>query len=133
MDAIETATQEISWNEQGLVAAIAQDWETGDVLMMAWMNAEALTLTLREQRAVYWSRSRGKLWRKGESSGNVQRLVELRVDCDRDAILMKVEQVGGIACHTGRRSCFSWALAEEGWQATDPVLKDPAEIYSGDR
>ena len=96
---------EIRWNEQGLIPAIAQDWQTGEVLMLAWMNSDALRLTIDEGRAIYWSRSRQALWRKGEESGHVQRLKELRIDCDADTVLMKVEQVGGIACHTGRRSC----------------------------
>jgi len=125
-----TLTQQIKWNEQGLVAAIAQDWQTGEVLMLAWMNAEALELTLREARAVYWSRSRGALWRKGEESGNVQRLKELRVDCDGDTVLMRVEQVGGIACHTGRRSCFYRVADTDGaLVAVDEVLRDPQDMY----
>ena len=95
--------------------AIAQDWESGEVLMLAWMNREALELTVRERRAVYWSRSRGALWRKGETSGHVQKLRELRIDCDADTVLMKVEQQGGIACHTGRRSCFYRVLEGGGW------------------
>ncbi len=128
MDVVSSATDRVAWNEQGLVPAIAQDWQTGEVLMMAWMNAESLELTLREQRAIYWSRSRDRLWRKGEESGNVQRLEELRIDCDGDTILLRVEQVGGIACHTGRRSCFYIAWNDDGWQETDPVLKDPAEL-----
>ncbi len=131
MSTVAAANEKISWNEQGLVAAIAQDWQTGEVLMMAWMNAESLALTLHEQRAVYWSRSRSRLWRKGEESGNVQRLTELRVDCDGDTVLLKVEQIGGIACHTGRRSCFYIAWDGAQWQETDPVLKDPAELYGG--
>ena len=98
--------QLITWNEQGLIPAIAQDWQTGEVLMLAWMNREALALTLAEQRAIYWSRSRQALWRKGEESGNVQTLKELRIDCDADTVLIKVEQIGGIACHTGRRHCI---------------------------
>lgn len=123
-------SDEIKWDEQGLVAAIAQDWQTGEVLMLAWMNAEALELTLREQRAVYWSRSRGSLWRKGESSGNVQRLRELRVDCDGDTVLMKVEQIGGIACHTGRRSCFyRVARSDSTLETVDAVIRSPDEIY----
>jgi len=123
-------TEQIKWNEQGLVAAIAQDWQSGEVLMLAWMNAESLELTLREQRAVYWSRSRGALWRKGEESGNVQHLKELRVDCDGDTILMQVEQVGGIACHTGRRSCFfRLADANGDLSVTGEVIRDPGEIY----
>ncbi|MDG1164962.1 MAG: phosphoribosyl-AMP cyclohydrolase [Porticoccaceae bacterium] len=109
--------------------AIAQDAATGLILMMAWMNREALTLTVDENRAVYWSRSRQKLWRKGEESGNVQRLKELRVDCDNDVILMQVDQIGGIACHTGRASCFYSVLEDGQWQAVDSVLKDPKELY----
>lgn len=123
-------TQSIKWNDQGLVAAIAQDWQTGEVLMLAWMNREALLTTLEEQRAVYWSRSRKALWRKGESSGNVQRLKELRLDCDADALLLKVEQVGGIACHTGRRHCFYRRLDGDRWTETDPVLRNPQEMYN---
>lgn len=97
----------IKWNEQGLVPAITQDANSGEILMVAWMNAEALALTAQEGQAVYWSRSRRALWRKGESSGHQQRVQEIRLDCDNDVVLLKVEQVGGIACHTGRRSCFS--------------------------
>lgn len=119
----------IKWNDDGLVAAIAQDHKTGRVLMMAWMNAEALSLTLKENRAIYYSRSRKKLWRKGEESGHIQKLHELRVDCDADAILMQVEQVGHIACHTGRESCFYRVWQDGEWVSTDPVLKDPKEIY----
>lgn len=122
-------TDIIQWNEQGLVAAIAQDWRSGEVLMLAWMNREALHCTLAEQRAVYWSRSRGALWRKGESSGNVQVLKELRVDCDGDALLLKVEQLGGIACHTGRRQCFYRRLEGDDWMVTDPVVRDPRDMY----
>jgi len=121
--------QPILWNEQGLVPAIAQDWQTGEVLMLAWMNREALELTIKERRAVYWSRSRQALWRKGEESGHVQHLKELRIDCDADTVLMKVEQVGGIACHTGRRSCFYQVLEEDNWQASDKILKQPDDIY----
>ena len=129
MNDLGAMTARIKWNEQGLVPAIAQDWQTGEVLMLAWMNRQALTLTLEEGRAIYWSRSRQALWRKGEESGHVQELKELRIDCDADTILMKVVQVGGIACHTGRRSCF-YRLAEEGrWRATDPVIKQPEDIY----
>ncbi len=104
-----TPIQDIKWNEQGLVPAIAQDWRSGEVLMLAWMNRDALQLTIDEGRAIYWSRSRQALWRKGEESGHVQRLKELRIDCDADTVLLKVEQVGGIACHTGRRAVFSSA------------------------
>ncbi len=122
-------TRQIKWNEQGLVPAIAQDWLSGEVLMLAWMNPEALELSVQEGRAVYWSRSRSALWRKGEASGHVQKLKELRIDCDADTVLLKVEQVGGIACHTGRRSCFYRKLEQDGWRETDPVLRAPADIY----
>ena len=107
------------WNSDGLVPAIAQDANTGEVLMMAWMNAESLALTLQEQRAVYWSRSRQSLWRKGETSGNVQELVDIKLDCDGDTLLLKVIQHGGAACHTGRRHCFFYAPAADGWQLED--------------
>lgn len=119
----------INWNEQGLIPAIAQDWQTGEVLMLAWMNREALQLTINEGRAVYWSRSKKDIWRKGEESGNVQHLKELRIDCDADTVLMKVEQVGDIACHTGRRNCFFRRLEEGAWHITDEVLKDPKDMY----
>tara|TARA_R110001599_G_scaffold353459_1_gene592443 strand:+ start:146736 stop:147140 length:405 start_codon:yes stop_codon:yes gene_type:complete len=121
--------EEIKWNEHGLVPAIAQDWQTGEVLMLAWMNRESLALTLSEGRAIYWSRSRKVLWRKGEESGHVQELKELRIDCDADTVLMKVEQLGGIACHTGRRSCFYRKSADGAWQVTDKVLQSPEEMY----
>ncbi|WP_299731822.1 phosphoribosyl-AMP cyclohydrolase [uncultured Endozoicomonas sp.] len=126
---------EVKWNDDGLVTAIAQDHQSGDVLMLAWMNRESLKLTLEEGIGVYWSRSRGKLWRKGESSGHTQRLVECRLDCDGDAILLKVEQMGGIACHTGRQSCFYKRLEGDdvemaSWKAADPVLQDPKSIYN---
>lgn len=120
---------EIQWTADGLVPAIAQDAATGEVLMFAWMNREALLLTAREGRAVYWSRSRNKLWRKGEESGHVQQVRDIRLDCDKDVILLKVEQIGGIACHTGRRSCFFHRLDGQQWQVVEPVLKDPANIY----
>ena len=120
---------EVAWDEQGLVPAIAQDAKTGEVLMFAWMNREALALTVESGRAVYWSRSRGRLWHKGEESGHTQKVMELRVDCDKDVVLLKIEQNGGIACHTGRRSCFFSRLADSGWQDVEPVLKDPKEIY----
>ena len=122
--------QHIKWNDDGLVAAIAQDWQSGEVLMMAWMNAEALNLTLSEMRAVYFSRSRKSLWRKGEEAGNVQQLKELRVDCDGDTVLLKVEQLGGIACHTGRRNCF-FRLADASGELsiTDEVLRSPDDMY----
>ncbi|MCV6613060.1 MAG: phosphoribosyl-AMP cyclohydrolase [Amphritea sp.] len=120
---------QIKWNSDGLVPAIAQDHETGRVLMVAWMNREALALTVQEQRAIYWSRSRQKLWRKGEDSGHVQQLHEIRLDCDDDVILMKVEQLGGIACHTGRENCFYKTYQDGEWVAVEPVLKDPKQIY----
>ena len=120
---------DISWNSNGLVPAIAQDADTGVILMMAWMNREALELTVIENRAIYWSRSRQKLWRKGEESGHVQHLIELRLDCDSDVIMMKVNQVGDIACHTGRQSRFYRVFKDGEWQAVDKVLKDPKDIY----
>ncbi|MEQ9545269.1 MAG: phosphoribosyl-AMP cyclohydrolase [Marinobacter sp.] len=119
----------IRWNADGLVPAIAQDATTGEILMMAWMNRESLRLTSEEGQAVYWSRSRGKLWRKGETSGHQQVVHEIRLDCDEDVILLKVEQKGGIACHTGRRSCFYRKLQDGEWVTTAPVLKDPQSIY----
>ncbi len=122
---------EVAWDERGLVPAIAQDACTGRVLMVAWMNREALDETARTGRAVYWSRSRGRLWRKGEESGHVQHVKAIRLDCDGDVVLLAVEQVGGIACHTGRERCFYRELQHGRWVATEPVLKDPAQIYSG--
>jgi len=126
----DTWLDEIKWTDEGLVPAIAQDAQSGDVLMFAWMNRESLTLTARLGHAVYWSRSRGRLWHKGEESGHVQQIREIRVDCDKDVVLLKIEQVGGIACHTGRRSCFFNRLSEGRWDVVDPVLKDPDEIYT---
>jgi phosphoribosyl-AMP cyclohydrolase len=120
---------EVPWNEHGLIAAVAQDAASGRVLTVAWMNREALQQTVEKGEAVYWSRSRGRLWRKGEQSGHVQKVRELRLDCDADAVLVVVEQVGGIACHTGRQSCFYRKLENGSWVTTDPVLKDPAAIY----
>jgi phosphoribosyl-AMP cyclohydrolase len=120
---------QIKWDEHGLVPVIAQDAVSGDVLMVAWMNREALEKTAAIGQAVYWSRSRRKLWHKGEESGHFQKVIEMRTDCDNDVILLKIEQVGGIACHTGRKSCFFQRLQESRWTAVDPVLKDPAEIY----
>ena len=120
---------EIEWNDQGLVPAIAQDAASGRVLTLAWMNREALAETVNSGRAVYWSRSRGRLWRKGEESGHVQKVLEVRLDCDADAVLLKVEQVGAIACHTGRESCFFRKLEDGRWVTTDPVKKDPSLIY----
>lgn len=121
---------EVSWNDHGLIAVVAQDHASGRVLTVAWMNREALQETVQSGRAVYWSRSRNKLWRKGEESGHVQKVRELRLDCDADALLLRVEQVGGIACHTGRESCFFRKLENGRWVATDPVLKDPSLIYT---
>ena len=120
---------QIKWNEDGLVPAIAQDYASGDVLMMAWMNREALELTREQERAVYWSRSRQKLWFKGEESGHVQRVHEIRLDCDADVVLLQVEQVGGIACHTGRRRCFYQVLKDDRWQTDEEIIKNPDEIY----
>jgi phosphoribosyl-AMP cyclohydrolase len=126
------ADKHIKWNQQGLVPAIAQDFESGEVLMLAWMNAEALRCTLEEGRAVYWSRSRQCIWRKGEESGNVQLLKEFRLDCDGDTVLLQVEQLGGIACHTGRRHCFFNKLEDGRWVNDLDVLRDPSELYGGD-
>jgi phosphoribosyl-AMP cyclohydrolase len=122
----------IRWDEKGLVPVIAQEQTTGDVLMFAWMNREALQKTAELGRAVYFSRSRGRLWFKGEESGHVQTVHEIRVDCDSDVILLKVSQLGhepGIACHTGRHSCFFSVLRDREWTSVDPVLKDPENIY----
>jgi len=119
----------VNWSEDGLVPAIAQDAASGEILMVAWMNREALKRTAELGEAVYWSRSRKKLWHKGEESGHTQKVKEIRLDCDEDVVLMKVEQTGGIACHTGRRSCFFQRLEDGEWQSVDPVLKDPHEIY----
>ena len=124
-----TWLDEVHWDANGLVAAVAQDAGTGRVLTVAWMNREALAATAAEGRAVYWSRSRSKLWRKGEESGHLQRIREIRLDCDADAIVLLVEQIGGIACHTGRVSCFYRRLTDGAWETLDPVLKDPKDIY----
>jgi len=121
--------EEVRFDGNGLVPVIAQDAESGRVLMVAWANAGALAETVVTGQAVYFSRSRGKLWRKGEESGHVQKLRELRVDCDADTVLMKVEQVGGIACHTGRRSCFYRKLEGHAWRITDEVIREPGDIY----
>ena len=120
---------EIRWDEHGLVPAIAQDAQSGRVLMLAWMDRAALAATAQTGEAVYYSRSRARLWRKGEESGHVQSLHEVRLDCDNDVVLLKVEQIGGIACHTGRRSCFFQRLEGGKWLEVEPVLKDPKEIY----
>ena len=119
----------VNWSESGLVAVVVQDDVSSVVLMMAWMNREALLRTVETGEAVYWSRSRKKLWRKGEQSGHVQKVRDIRLDCDGDTILLKVEQLGGIACHTGRRDCFFQRLDDRQWVTVEPVLKDPAEIY----
>jgi phosphoribosyl-AMP cyclohydrolase len=119
----------VNWTADGLVPAIAQDAATGEILMVAWMNREALRQTAEIGEAVYWSRSRKKLWHKGEESGHTQKVLEIRTDCDEDVILLKVEQTGGIACHTGRRSCFFQKLEGHEWSPVEPVLKDPHEIY----
>ena len=119
----------LRWNNDGLLPAIAQDEKTGEILMVAWMNREALRLTGELGRSVYWSRSRQKLWYKGEESGHQQRVSEIRVDCDADVILLQVEQIGGIACHTGRRSCFFRVLRDGEWQSDQEIIKNPDEIY----
>jgi len=127
-----TWLDDVKWDEQGLVPVIAQEAVTGDVLMFAWMNRESLQKTAELGQAVYFSRSRQRLWFKGESSGHVQMVHELRLDCDQDVVLLKVTQQGhdpGIACHTGRHSCFFLRLEEGVWKAVDPVLKDPQSIY----
>ncbi len=120
---------QVAWNEQGLAPAIAVDATSDKLLMQAWVNREALATAVAEKRAVYWSRSRGKLWRKGEESGNVQQLIEIRLDCDGDAICYRIEQVGGIACHTGRAHCFYQRLENEAWVTTDEVLVEPEQLY----
>jgi len=120
---------QIRFNTDGLIPAIAQDAASGRVLMLAWMNREALRLTAERKQAVYWSRSRGKLWHKGEESGHFQQVREIRFDCDEDVILLKVEQKGGIACHTGRESCFYRQLQGERWVEVDEIVKDPKDIY----
>ncbi len=120
---------EVAFDAAGLIPAIAQDAADGRILMFAWMNREALALTRQSGFAHYWSRSRGKLWRKGEESGHLQKVAEIRIDCDEDVILLQIEQVGGIACHTGRASCFYRRLEPGGWVTVDPVLKAPGEIY----
>ena len=120
---------EVHWDANGLVPVIAQEYDSGRILMFAWMNREALQLTYETKQAVYWSRSRNKLWRKGEESGHVQNVHEIRLDCDEDVILIKVEQIGGIACHTGRHNCFFKKLDDGHWLVDQPVIKDPKNIY----
>jgi phosphoribosyl-AMP cyclohydrolase len=125
----------VAWNADGLVPALAQDARTGEMLTLAWMNREALARTVESGEAVYWSRSRRKLWKKGETSGHIQKVVEVRLDCDADAVLLRVESVAGIACHTGRRRCFFNRLEGEGaarrWVETDPVVADPSTFRNG--
>ncbi len=120
---------EIQWTEDGLLPVIAQSADTGRVVMFAWMNREALAMTVDTGYAVYWSRSRQRLWRKGEESGHRQKVLDIQLDCDKDVLLLQIEQEGGIACHTGRESCFYHHLRDGRWQAVDPVLKDPELIY----
>lgn len=120
---------EIRWTEDGLVPVIAQQHDTGRVVMFAWMNRESLALTVETGYAVYWSRSRSRLWRKGEESGHQQKVISMQLDCDSDVILLNIDQQGGISCHTGRESCFYRSLKDGQWQSTDPVLKDPKIIY----
>ena len=120
---------DVQWNADGLVPAVAQDATSGRVLTLAWMNREALERTVRSGEAHYWSRSRQRLWRKGEQSGHVQSVREVRLDCDGDAVLLIVEQAGGIACHTGRERCFFRKLEDGVWRDVEPVLEDPAKIY----
>ena len=124
-----SALEQIQFDDNGLIPAIAQDFETGEILMFAWMNEESLALTIEKQQAVYYSRSRKKLWFKGEESGHTQLIKEIYTDCDNDVILLKVKQVGGIACHTGRKSCFFQKLDNNDWQSVADVLKDPKDIY----
>lgn len=128
-DAARNLLAQVKWDDAGLLPAIAQEHASGKVLMVAWMNREALAATIAEGRAVYYSRSRKKLWRKGEESGHQQTVLEMRLDCDGDTLLLQVEQAGGIACHTGRHSCFYRRLENDAWRAVEPVLKDPAAIY----
>ncbi len=120
---------EVNFNEEGLIPVIAQDADSGKILMLAWMNHESLALTAEKGESVYWSRSRGKLWHKGEESGHTQQVIEMRFDCDEDVILLKVKQKGGIACHTGRESCFYRQLKNERWIEVETVIKDPKQIY----
>ena len=129
MSADKTWLNKVKWDERGLVPVIAQEADTNRVLMFAWMNREALQLTVETGRAVYWSRSRKKLWRKGEESGHTQIVREIRLDCDEDVVLLCVEQIGGIACHTGRHNCFFQKFEHGEWVTVDPVIKDPSAIY----
>ncbi|MFM9970510.1 MAG: phosphoribosyl-AMP cyclohydrolase [Burkholderiales bacterium] len=124
-----TWLDDVNWNDEGLIPAIAQEEATGKILMVAWMNRDALEKTVASGEAIYWSRSRHRLWHKGEESGHVQTVREVRLDCDNDVLLLQVSQVGGIACHTGRHNCFFRKLVDGRWQEVDPVIKDPKEIY----
>ena len=121
--------QSLKFDANGLIPTIAQEAATGEILMVAWMNADSLRMTIETGEAVYWSRSRKKLWRKGEESGNVQKVKEIRADCDKDVLLLKVEQVGGAACHTGYRSCFSWVIRDGAWCEDGVKVFDPREKY----
>jgi phosphoribosyl-AMP cyclohydrolase len=121
--------EDLKWDSAGLMPAIAQDRDSGEVLMLAWMNREALRLSSEQGRAVYWSRSRQKLWFKGEESGHLQSVSEIRVDCDADVILLQIEQMGGIACHTGRRRCFFRVLQDGEWKIDEEIIRNPDEIY----
>jgi len=125
---VSSALDQIKWDSDGLVPVIAQERD-GTVVMFAWMNQESLALTMERGEAVYWSRSRRRLWHKGEESGHIQRVLSMRTDCDKDVVLLTIEQIGGIACHTGRHSCFYHELQQGEWQAVEPVLKDPDQIY----
>lgn len=125
----ETWLDKVNWSDDGLVQAVAQEAESNKVLMVAWMNREALRLTVKTGEVYYWSRSRKKLWHKGEESGHTQKVNSIRLDCDADVLLLMVEQVGGIACHTGRHDCFFYKLENERWIVSEPVLKNPGEIY----
>ena len=129
MDASLPWLDALKWDKDGMIPAIAQDEASGRVVMFAWMNRESLEETVRSGNAVYWSRSRGRLWKKGEESGHYQKIRSIRADCDGDVLLLQIEQVGGIACHTGRASCFYFELSGERWLPSDPVLQDPKEIY----
>ncbi|MEJ2094099.1 MAG: phosphoribosyl-AMP cyclohydrolase [Gammaproteobacteria bacterium] len=120
---------EVQWNQDGLITAIAQEADSGEVLSLAWMNREALQQTVTTGFAVYWSRSRQRLWKKGEESGHTQKVLSVYLDCDRDAVLLSVQQTGGIACHTGRRSCFYFKLENDAWVENSPVIKSPDQIY----
>ncbi|MEK6684885.1 MAG: phosphoribosyl-AMP cyclohydrolase [Pseudomonadota bacterium] len=126
----DTWLSKINWSEDGLIPVITQEADSGKILMVAWMNREALKLTVEKHEAVYWSRSRKKLWHKGEESGHIQKIKDIYLDCDEDVLLITVEQMGGIACHTGRHSCFFQKLEDNEWITVAPVIKDPKEIYN---